>query len=122
MNAGLKVRFHEYNTMMEDGTPITGHNINGLNYAADSDPVYLDNAGIYTYDNVVKGSDNWDAAAIAAQVKANPAAIIADAAYLVEDNGAFVAIVKGSELTAGHKGKTIRQANGRGGFGEPVKY
>ena len=122
MNAGLKVRFHEYNTMMEDGTPITGHNINGLNYAADSDPVYLDNAGIYTYDNVVKGSDNWDAAAIAAQVKANPAAIIADAAYLVEDNGAFVAIIKGSELTAGHKGKTIRQANGRGGFGEAVIY
>lgn len=122
MNAGLKVRFHEYNTIMEDGTPITGHNINGLNYAADSDPVYLDNTDIYTYDNVVKGSDNWDAAAIAAQVKANPKAIVADAAYLIEDNGAFVAIIKGSELTAGHKGKTIRQANGRGGFGEPVKY
>lgn len=122
MNAGLKVRFHEYNTMMEDGTPITGHNINGLNYAADSDPVYLDNTDIYTYDNVVKGSDNWDAAAIAAQVKANPKAIVADAAYLIEDNGAFVAIVKGAQLTAGHKGKTIRQANGRGGFGEAVIY
>lgn len=122
MNAGLKVRFHEYNTHREDGTAITGHNINGLNYAADSDPVYLDNAGVYTYDNVVKGSDNWDAAAIAAQVTANPAAIVADAAYLVEGNGAFVAVVKGAQLTAEYKGKTIRQANSRGGFGKAVVY
>ena len=122
MNAGLRVRFHEFNTRMDDGTLITGHNLNGLNYAADSDPVYPDNTGIYTYDNVVRGSDNWDAAAIATQVKANPARIDADAAYLVEDNGAFVAIVKGSELKSEHRGKTIRQANGRGGFGEAAVY
>ncbi len=122
MNAGLRVRFHEFNTRMEDGTLITGHNLNGLNYAADSDPVYPDNTGIYTYDNVVRGSDNWDAAAIAAQAKANPTKIDADAAYLVEDKGAFVAILKGAQLTAEHKGMTIRQANGRGGFGEAVDF
>ena len=122
MNAGLRVRFHEYNTQTTDGKMITGHNITGLHYAADSDPIYLDKAGIYTYANVVKGSDNWDAAAIAAQVKANPAVIDAEAAYLVEDNGAFVAILKGAQLTAEHKGKTFRQANQRGGFGTPVKY
>ena len=122
MNAGLRVRFHEYNTHREDGTAITGHTINGLNYAADSDPVYLDNAGVYTYDNVVKGSDNWDAAAIAAQVTANPAKIDTDAAYLIEENGAFVAILKGAQLTAEYKGKTIRQANSRGGFGKAVVY
>jgi len=122
MNAGLRVRFHEFNTRMEDGTLITGHNLNGLNYAADSDPVYPDNTGIYTYDNVVKGSDNWDAAAIAAQAKANPTKIDADAAYLVEDKGAYVAILKGAQLTAEHKGMTIRQANGRGGFGEAVEF
>lgn len=122
MNAGLKVRFHEYNTHAEDGTVINGHNLNGLNYAADSDPVYLDGAGIYTYENVVLGSDHWDAAAIAAQVTANPAAIDADAAYLVEDNGTFVAVVKGAQLTVEHRGKTIRQANSRGGFGEAVVY
>lgn len=122
MNAGLRVRFHEYNTRMENGTMIEGHNIAGLNYASDSDPIYLDNAGVYTYDNVVKGADNWDAAAIAAQVTAKPRAIDANAAYLVEDNGAFIAILKGSQLTAEHKGKTIRQANGRGGFGEAVVY
>ena len=122
MNAGLKVRFHEFNTRMEDGTLITGHSLNGLNYAADSDPVYPDNTGKYTYDNVVKGSDNWDAAAIAAQVKANPTKIDADAAYLVEDKGAYVAILKGAQLTAEHKGMTIHQANGRGGFGEAVVF
>ncbi len=122
MNAGLRVRFHEYNTHMADGTMIVSHNLDGLNYAADSDPIYLDNQGIYTYQNVVLGADNWDAAAIATQVTANPAAIDADAAYLVEDNGAFVAIVKGAQLTAEHKGKTIRQANSRGGFGEAVVY
>jgi len=122
MNAGLKVRFHEYNTHREDGTAITGHTVNGLNYAADSDPVYMDNAGVYTYDNVVKGTDNWDAAAIASQVTADPAKIDADAAYLIEDNNAFVAILKGAQLTAEHKGKTIRQANSRGGFGKAVVY
>lgn len=82
----------------------------------------MDNAGIYTYANVVKGSDNWDAAAIAAQVKANPAKIDAEAVYLVEDNGVFVAILKGAQLTAEHKGKTLRQANRRGGFGNAAKY
>ena len=122
MNAGLRVRFHEFNTHREDGTILVGHNLNGLAYAADSDPVYLNNAGIYTYENVVLGSDNWDAAAIAAQVMANPAAIDTEAAYLVEDDGAFVAVLKGAQLTAEHKGKTIRQANGRGGFGEAVEF
>lgn len=122
MNAGLRVRFHEYDTHLEDGTPITGHNLDGLNYAANSDVIYMDGAGVYTYGNVVRGADNWDAAAIAAQVKADPAAIDANAAYLVEDNGAFVAIVRGSELKPEHRSKTIRQANGRGGFGEAVVY
>ncbi len=122
MNAGLKVRFHEYNTRMENGTVITGHNIDGLNYSAESDAIYLDNAGVYTYENVVVGADHWDAAAIAAQVTVNPSKIDADAIYLVEDNGAFVAILKGSRLTAKHKGKTIRQANSRGGFGKAVVY
>ncbi len=122
MNAGLKVRFHEYNTQRVDGTIFVAHNLDGLGYAADSDPIYLDGVCVYTYENVVLGADNWDAAAIAAQVTANPAAIDVDAAYLVEENGAFVAVVKGSELNAHYKGKTIRQANSRGGFGKAVRY
>ena len=122
MNAGLRVRFHEYNTRMEDGSIVAGHNLDGLNYAANSDGIYMDDAGVYTYENVIKGADNWDAAAIAAQVTADPRAIDADAAYLVEDHGTFVAILKGSQLTAQHKGMTIRQANGRGGFGPAMKF
>lgn len=122
MTSGLKVRFHEFNTHLEDGTPITGHNLDGLGYDAESDPIYLESEGIYTYANVILGDDNWDAKAIAAQVKADAKNIDADAAYLVEDEGTFVAVVKGSQLSDDHKGKTIRQANARGGFGEAVLY
>lgn len=122
MSAGLVCRFHEYNTHLEDGTAITGHNLDNLGYDANSDAIYLENTGIYTYENVVLGDDNWDAAAIAAQVTADPQAIDADAAYLVEDEGTYVEIIKGSQLSADYNGKTIRQANSRGGFGEAVEY
>ena len=121
MSADLPVRFHEYNTHLEDGTPVTGHNLNGLNYAANSDAIYLEAIGNYTYDNVVKGADNWDARAIAAQAVANSKVIDGDAAYLIEDEGTFVALLKGSELNlASYIGKTLRKANTRGGFGAPA--
>ena len=122
MSADLTVRFHEYNTRMENGTEVTGHNLNGLNYAANSDAIYLEAVGIYTYENVIMGSDNWDARAIAAQVTADPKDIDAEAAYLIENNGVFVAVLKGSELSDkvnDYSGMTIRKANARGGFGEP---
>ena len=122
MGAGLVVRFHEYNTHMENGTAITGHNLDGLGYADNSDAIYLEGIGDYTYANVVMGADNWDPATIAAQMAAEPANIDADAAYLVEEaDGSFVAIVKGSAL-ADHVGKYIRKANARGGFGERAQY
>lgn len=122
MSAGLVVRFHEYNTHLENGTAITGHNLDGLGYAANSDAIYLDAIGDYTYANVIQGSDNWNPATIAAQVEADPATIDADAAYLVEEaDGSFVTIVKGSAL-ADHLGKYIRKANSRGGFGPRAKY
>ena len=121
MGAGLVCRFHEYNTHLEDGTAITGHNLDGLGYANNSDAIYMTSDSIYTYANVILGNDNWDAAAIAAQVTADPDAIDDNAAYLVEHNGTFVAIVKGSEL-ASYAGNTIRQANSRGGFGAAVDY
>ena len=121
MGSGLVCRFHEYNTHLEDGTAITGHNLDGLGYANNSDAIYMTSDSIYTYANVILGNDNWDAAAIAAQVTADPEAIDDNAAYLVEHNGTFVAIVKGSELTS-YAGNTIRQANTRGGFGAAVDY
>ena len=122
MGAGLDVRFHEYNTHLEDGTPITGHNLDGLNYGANADPIYMSNDSIYTYANVIKGEDNWDAQAIAADAVANQAAIEAEAAYLIENEGAFVALLKGAELNvASYIGNTMRKANARGGFGQPVE-
>lgn len=120
MGNGLKVRFHEYNTQMENGTAITGHNLDGLNYAAESDAIYMNSDSIYTYANVILADDNWDAAAIAAQVTADPTAVNAEAVYLVEEtDGTYIAIVKGASLNT-YKGKYIRQANARGGFGQAV--
>jgi hypothetical protein len=122
MGSGLVCRFHEYNTRLEDGTPVTGHNLDGLGYSAESDAIYLENAGVYTYENVILGDDNWDAAAIAAQVTAELANIEDEAAYLIENKGVYVAIVKGSELALNtYKGMTVRQANARGGFGAAVE-
>ena len=70
---------------------------------------------------MIKGADNWDARAIAAQAVANPKVIDDDAAYLIEDEGTFVALLKGSELNlASYIGKTLRKANTRGGFGAPA--
>ena len=124
MTAGLKVRFHEYNTHKEDGTPITGHNLDNLGYSAESDAIYMTNDSIYTYANVILGADNWDAASEAAQAEAETEAsqLDPDGIYLIESEGEFQAIIKGSEFMdkfALYDGKvyTIRKANARGGFG-----
>lgn len=58
-----RVRFHEFNTMDAEGTVITGHNFDGLNYAAGSDEIYLGSIGNYTYANVLGG---WDPEAVIA--------------------------------------------------------
>lgn len=58
-----RVRFHEFNTMDAEGTVITGHNFDGLNYAAGSDEIYLASIGNYTYANVLGG---WDPEAVIA--------------------------------------------------------
>ena len=59
---------------------------------------------------------DWDPAAIAAQETIDTENFDPEAVYLVENNGAFVALVKGSALSAYTQG-TIRKANARGGFG-----
>lgn len=44
-----------------------------------------------------------------------------EAAYLIENDGEFVAIIKGSEFSlTDYAGMTIRKANERGGFGYPA--
>lgn len=62
---------------------------------------------------------DWEPAVIAAQETAGAENFDAEAAYLIENNGEFVAIVKGSEISAYTEG-TVRKANGRGGFGKPA--
>ncbi|MDD6867841.1 MAG: hypothetical protein PUD61_10065, partial [Prevotella sp.] len=59
---------------------------------------------------------DWNPAAIAAQETVDTKSIDPEAVYLVENNGAFVALVKGSALSA-YKQGTVRKANARGGFG-----
>lgn len=131
MSADLAVRFHEYNTTNANGAAITGHNLNGLGYSASSDAIYLSSIGKYTYSNVVKGSDNWDAAATASQVKPSDVSLLGTTltwsgsapAYLIEDANGFVAITTAKTYTVSNvKGTyTVRAANARGGFGEAVK-
>jgi hypothetical protein len=129
MNANAWPQFVEYNTHLADNTVLT---------PASNMVEFIDTKSsnaTQTIETVVNAEGaaaitmaytlgDWatTAAGNATQAVANPAAINADAAYLIEDNGAYVALVKGSELAAEHIGKTIRQANGRGGFGEAVVY
>ena len=129
MNANAWPQFGEYNTHLANGTVLTPES----NEVTFVDPkssnatqniqtvLTADQAAAFTMEYTL---GEWAAAAVqdAAQAVANPKAIDADATYLVEDNSAFVAILKGSQLAADHIGKTIRQANGRGGFGEAVVY
>ena len=72
----------------------------------------------YTLD---KFFTNWDPASIAAQatVETGELKIDAEAFYLIENNGEFIAIVKGSDISTYTTG-TVRKANARGGFGEPI--
>lgn len=131
MTKDLAVRFHEYNTRDANGNVITGHNLNGLGYSSASDAIYLSSIGKYTYNNVVKGSDNWDAAAIASQVKPSNVSLSGTTlswsgsapAYLIEDANGFVAITTDKTYNVSDsKGTyTVRAANARGGFGEAVK-
>ena len=129
MNANAWPQFGEYNTHLANGTVLTPES----NEVTFVDPksgnatqniqtvLTADQAAAFTMEYTL---GEWAAAAVqdAAQAVANPKAIDVDATYLVEDNSAFVAILKGSQLAADHIGKTIRQANGRGGFGEDVVY
>ena len=123
MTADLKVRFHEFNTHKEDGTIITGHNLDDLGYSAESDPIYMDGPGKYTYENVILGSDNWDARSEAAQAVCDMNNIDPAGIYLVENEGQFIAIYTGAELQEEvlKESATVRKANARGGFGVAVE-
>ena len=113
------VSYKEYNTVDKSG--------NGMNTPASNIIEFTHSTGNNTMETVLSAAEaqeyaldkfftDWNPAAIAAQETINTENFDPEAVYLVENNGAFVALVKGSALSAYTQG-TIRKANARGGFG-----
>ncbi len=116
------VSYKEYNTVDKSG--------NGMNTPASNIIEFTHSTGNNTMETVLSEEEaleyaldkfftDWDPAAIAAQETIDTENFDLEAVYLVENNGAFVALVKGSALSAYTQG-TIRKANARGGFGAAV--
>ena len=113
------VSYKEYNTVDKSG--------NGMNTPASNIIEFTHSTGNNTMETVLSEEEaleyaldkfftDWNPAAIAAQETINTENFDPEAVYLVENNGAFVALVKGSALSAYTQG-TVRKANARGGFG-----
>ena len=113
------VSYKEYNTVDKSG--------NGMNTPASNIIEFTHSTGNNTMETVLSAEEaqeyaldkfftDWAPAAIAAQETVDTERLDPEAVYLVENNGAFVALVKGSALSAYTQG-TIRKANARGGFG-----
>lgn len=113
------VSYKEYNTVDKSG--------NGMNTPASNIIEFTHSTGNNTMETVLSAEEaqeyaldkfftDWDPAAIAAQETIDTENFDPEAVYLVENNGAFVALVKGSALSAYTQG-TLRKANARGGFG-----
>ena len=116
------VSYKEYNTVDKSG--------NGMNTPASNIIEFTHSTGNNTMETVLSAEEaqeyaldkfftDWDPAAIAAQETVDTERLDPEAVYLVENNGAFVALVKGSALSAYTQG-TVRKANARGGFGAAV--
>lgn len=113
------VSYKEYNTVDKSG--------NGMNTPASNIIEFTHSTGNNTMETVLSAEEaqeyaldkfftSWNPAAIAAQETVDTENLDPEAVYLVENNGAFVALVKGSALSAYTQG-TLRKANARGGFG-----
>ena len=113
------VSYKEYNTVDKSG--------NGMNTPASNIIEFTHSTGNNTMETVLSAEEaqeyaldkfftDWAPAAIAAQETVDTKSFDPEAVYLVENNGAFVALVKGSALSAYTQG-TVRKANARGGFG-----
>lgn len=116
------VSYKEYNTVDKSG--------NGMNTPASNIIEFTHSTGNNTMETVLSEEEaqeyaldkfftSWNPAAIAAQETVDTENLDPEAVYLVENNGAFVALVKGSALSAYTQG-TVRKANARGGFGAAV--
>ena len=116
------VSYKEYNTVDKSG--------NGMNTPASNIIEFTHSTGNNTMETVLSAEEaqeyaldkfftDWAPAAIAAQETVDTENLDPEAVYLVENNGAFVALVKGAALSAYTQG-TVRKANARGGFGAAV--
>ena len=118
------VSYKEYNTVDLSG--------NGMNTPASNVIEFTHSTGNNKMETILTEEEakeyaldkfftNWNPAAIAAQatVETGEQKIDAEAFYLIENNGEFIAIVKGSDIASYTTG-TVRKANARGGFGEPI--
>lgn len=113
--------FGEYNTtdLSGNGKNTPSSNVLTTTKGANFESILTaEQAAAYTLASLF---GSWNPKTIAAQEAANVDEIDDDAIYLVENEGEFVAVVKGSDIDMSFVGKTIRKANGRGGFGEPTK-
>jgi hypothetical protein len=131
MNQGAWPKFGEYNTHLADGTVLNpnSNKVTFIDKAPSTETRDIETvltaqqAATYTMEYTL-GEWAATAASDVAQVNANPEAIVAHAVFLVEKEGEFVGIMQGSEVSAQLDKlalHTIRQANTRGGFGEPVE-
>ena len=118
----VPVSYKEYNTVDLSG--------NGMNTPASNVIEFTHATGNNKMETILTEEEakeyaldkfftDWDPASIAAQETIEPGQIDAESMYLVENNGEFVAIVKGSDI-ASYTAGTVRKANARGGFGESV--
>ena len=116
------VSYKEYNTVDLSG--------NGMNTPASNVIEFTHSTGNNKMETILTEEEakeyaldkfftDWNPAAIAAQETIEPRQIDAESMYLVENNGEFVAIVKGSDIASYTTG-SVRKANARGGFGEPI--
>lgn len=114
------VSYKEYNTVDKSG--------NGMNTPASNVIEFTHASGNNKMETILTEEEakeyaldkfftDWTPDAIAAQETVDSENFDSEATYLIEKDGKFVAIIKGSQI-ANYTEGTIRKANGRGGFGE----
>lgn len=115
----VPVYFKEYNTVDKSG--------NNMNTPKSKVIEFTHKNGNKTMETVLTDEEakeftldkfftDWNPAEVAAQAEVDAANFDAEATYLVEKDGKFVALIKGTDLSSYSEG-TIRKANARGGFG-----
>lgn len=116
------VAYYEYNTIDKSGNGKNSPESYVANFTHNTGNATFETilsaegAEAYAYDNFFNAG--WNPKSIAEQAVIE--SVENDAIYLVEKEGKFVALALGADIDSSCTGCTIRKANARGGFGEPV--